>query len=75
MESRKKKYINTFVEPYCFHIPGSTDIEKEIKIKKELKKIIFLKKQIYKHMQSLINILILIPMREMMMIMLNFTIQ
>ena len=31
-QDEKRKYINSFVEPYCFHIPGSTDIEKEIKI-------------------------------------------
>ena len=32
-QEEKRKYINSFVEPNCFHIPGSTDIEMEIKIK------------------------------------------
>ena len=36
-QEEKRKYINTFVEPYCFHMIDSTDIEKEIKIKTVLK--------------------------------------
>ena len=33
-QEEKRKYINTFVKPRCYFNPDSTDIEKEIKIKK-----------------------------------------
>ena len=48
-QEEKRKYINTFVEPPCYHSTESTDIEKEVKIKKELKNNILKEATIHTH--------------------------
>ena len=44
-----RKYNNSFVEPHCYDSSESTDIEKQIKIKKELKNNILNEAGIYTH--------------------------
>ena len=48
-QEEKRKYINTSVEPYYYFNPGSTDIEKEIKYKKESKNNILKEANIHTH--------------------------
>ena len=48
-QEKKRKYINTFVKPYCSYNPDSTDLVKEINIIKELKNNILKETNIQTH--------------------------